>query len=552
MKSLRVLSYAINGRGMGHLVRQLAILRWIRRIAAFLDLRCELWVLTSSEADTLARREGVCAFKMPSKAMLRDAGIEPSRYLSVARSWTLNIMSGLQPSLLLVDTFPGGSFGELIAALEMAPQRVLVARRVRPEIAADAAYSALLPLYHRHIVPDDRDTGAILIREREELLARDRAREALGASDSDRVVYLTLGGGGDVAAPRALPRLAERLVERGWHVVVGAGPLYDGPEKRGPRLTWMSRYVPMELFAGFDVAVSAGGYNGFHELMYCGVPTVFLPQPRISDDQTERVERAEAAGAGRLAARLEDVPDLVAEMLADGESPGKARALVPTNGARAAALAALATVLPETDLALAERVLTPRLLASTAGLNSAATARVLDVVRILSGGTPSEVARRRALLSELADQGIDVARVQADLDARDADARVERFFDTLRCHEIPLDTAVTLLKGLRRKFPAASGAELADAIDKILATCGRFRDWMGAVSLLRAVPTQRSFPVAEFARGLADWLAHEEDLFDALRSFARLEGQGQRTVAEVVRLLRASSAAGHAAGEAGT
>jgi UDP-N-acetylglucosamine--N-acetylmuramyl-(pentapeptide) pyrophosphoryl-undecaprenol N-acetylglucosamine transferase len=131
--TLTVVSYAINGRGMGHLTRQLAILRWIRRIAAVLDVGVEPWVITSSEADTLARREGVPSLKMPSKAMFRDADMDPARYLAVARSWVLNAIAGLRPDLLLVDTFAGGSFGELVASLELAKTRVLVRRRVRPE-----------------------------------------------------------------------------------------------------------------------------------------------------------------------------------------------------------------------------------------------------------------------------------------------------------------------------------------------------------------------------------------------------------------------------------
>ncbi|MEC7986403.1 MAG: hypothetical protein VX278_14655 [Myxococcota bacterium] len=110
---LRIVSYAINGRGVGHLVRQLSILRWIRRLCSVLDVSVETWVLTSSEADTLARREGVPAIKMPSKAMLRDAKINPTRYLRIARGWTLQAITSLSPDILIVDTFPSGSFGEL-------------------------------------------------------------------------------------------------------------------------------------------------------------------------------------------------------------------------------------------------------------------------------------------------------------------------------------------------------------------------------------------------------------------------------------------------------
>lgn len=540
MKNLRIVSYAINGRGMGHLVRQLAILRWVRRITGVLGVPTECWVLTSSEADTLARREGVCAFKMPSKAMMRDAGLDPSRFMSVSRAWTLNIISGLSPSLLMVDTFPGGSFGELIAALEMVPHRVLVARRVREEIENNPAYSSLLPLYERLIEPDDRETGPIMIREREELLGRKEARTRLGVVGDQKVVYLTLGGGGDVACSQVLPTLTARLLERGHHVVVGAGPLYEGEEVRGPGITWMSRYVPMELFAGFDVAVSAGGYNSFHELMYCGVPTVFAPQPRISDDQERRTLTAQEAGAGRQAQTIDEVPDLVEELLGDEGASDKARAMVPRNGAKAAALSALSSLLPAEDLAMASKVLTPSLWAAP-GRRQIPVSQILEVLRILTGGTPTEIAGRKVILAELADRGIDVDAVEADMNASD---RVERFFAAVAKTKAPHDHALSLLKALRRKFPAAGGGDLLEAVEALFEVWGGFNDWMGAVSLLRAVPVQRSYDLRSFVAAASTWLAEEEDLFDAQRAFAHLESAGQRPVAEVLRLLARGGSAG--------
>lgn len=556
MSRLRVVSYTINGRGMGHLVRQLAILRWVRRISALLDVKCECWVLTSSEADTLARREGVPAFKLPSKAMMRDAGIEPARYLAVARTWVLNAIAGLAPDLLLVDTFPGGSFGELVAALEIVPHRVLVARRVRDEFASEDAYRALLPLYERHIAPDERGTGPILIRERAELLDRGAARHALGIAGDRRAVYVTLGGGGDVACAATIPSLSETLRARGWHVVVGAGPLYQGPELRGDGITWIDRYVPMELFPGLDAAVSAGGYNAFHELMFAGVPTVFLPQPRIADDQEERVRRAEAAGAGRVAASIDEVPALLE---APGD-PAAARALVPVNGARAAAVAALATVLPERDLAMAARVLTPELFDAMQDWTARDPTALLSLLRVLVGRTPSEQARRRAVLLELADEGesrgvdrVDGAAADAVTDGDDnggdsAAARVRTFTAATRACQVPIDSALALVRGLRRKFPAASAGELVSACDVLFQAWAPFQDWMGAISLIRAVPTQRGYRLTAFAHDVAAWLAAEDDLFDALRAFTRLENGGARTVAECLRVLRASAQASGAGG----
>lgn len=526
MKRVVVVGYAINGRGMGHLVRQLAILRQVRRLAAMLEVKAECWVLTTSEADTLARREGIPALKMPSKAMLRDAGIEPARYLAVARTWVMQTLAGLQPDVLVVDTFPAGSFGELTAALELARKRVLVARRVRPEFEADPTYQALRPLYDAEITPDARDTGPVLIREPAELMDRDAARAALGVHEGQRAVYLSLGGGGDPAARQVLPRAVTLLRRHGWHVVVGAGPLYDGPECRGDGITWLSRYVPVELLPGVDAAVSAGGYNSFHELMMAGVPTVFLPQPRIADDQAERVDRAVAAGAGRRAARLEDVPAL----LEDPGDPAAARAMVPDGGARAAARAVLSQVLDPADVAAADALLTPSLLALLRQAGGDDLASGIELLRILGSG-PAAAARRRAAVQELRAAGVAVD------DPGAPGPLVARFVTLCSTHGLALDTALALLRALRRKFPAATPADLVAGAEALFAAWAPFDDWMGAVSLLRAVPTQRTLTLPAFAAGMATWLSGEEDLFDALRDFSRLEGRGARSVEEVLRTL---------------
>ncbi|MEL6343337.1 MAG: hypothetical protein AAFV53_09375 [Myxococcota bacterium] len=523
--ALRIVSYAINGRGMGHLVRQLAILRWVRRYSALLDARVECWVLTSSEADTLARREGVPALKMPSKAMMRDAGIDPHRYLSIARGWVLNAIIGLQPDVLIVDTFPAGSFGELVTVLELARCRVLVQRRVKDAFAEEDAYQTLLPMYHRRLSPDDRQTGPIVIREREELMSRDAARAALGVPDGARAVYLSLGGGGDPSAAGLLPRACRMIRDAGWHVVVGAGPLYDGEELRGEGITWLDRYVPIELFPGLDAAVSAGGYNSFHELMFAGVPTVFLPQPRIADDQVARVDRAVAVGAGRRAASLDEVVAL----LNDPGDAEAARRLVPDNGARKAAAAVLSLVASPDDVDRAVEILTPALVGQLEG-EGWGLARGLEVTKLLTGASPSALARRAALLEEPAPEG-------------DPAKRVAGFFQLCAHHQVPPDIAVSLLKALHRKFPATRGEPLVEGAQRLFEVWARFDDWMGAVSLLRAVPTQRQLPLDAFAALIAAWLEDHDDLFDALRELSQMERHGDRSIAESLTLLTAGGGA---------
>ena len=98
----------------------------------------------------------------------------------------------------------------------------------------------------------------------------------------------------------------------------------------------MSRY-----FAAFDAAVAAAGYNAFHELIHLGVPSLFVPMHRETDDQPARARWAAAAGAGLAVAGPAD-PHLERELerLLDPASARRSRALAELGGANGAGEAA--------------------------------------------------------------------------------------------------------------------------------------------------------------------------------------------------------------------
>ena len=95
---------------------------------------------------------------------------------------------------------------------------------------------------------------------------------------------------------QAQGRSSEADIE--WlHLLVGAGPLYRGRPLFGPRIAWQTQTGTAELLGGCDLAVCAAGYNSYNELMLAGVPTIFLPQEKVADEQDRRAESAERAGA---------------------------------------------------------------------------------------------------------------------------------------------------------------------------------------------------------------------------------------------------------------
>jgi UDP-N-acetylglucosamine--N-acetylmuramyl-(pentapeptide) pyrophosphoryl-undecaprenol N-acetylglucosamine transferase len=368
-KPLRIVNYAINGVGTGHVTRLIAISRWLRRHAKRLEVEAEIYFLTSSEAGALLFAERFPAFKLPSRTVVAEAGIDETRFVDLARRWVGETLNALEPDLLLVDTFPQGYFEELGPLLIECPKTAFIYRPLKeihaglPEFQnALSHYNLILvPEYEQNepvlVPPSVRDRvryiGPMMLRERAEILSREEARKVLGIANDRLAVYISAGGGGD---PNA-----ERLIEAGYkalsgipglHLVIGAGPLYRGNCIYSDHLTWLAQGNAAEFMAAFDIAVSAAGYNSFNELMHFGVPAVFLPQEKWADDQKARAERAVSAGAavvlesGADGLALRQIIERFRDPAERVSAARSARNLVPHNHASEAATALLRLLIP--------------------------------------------------------------------------------------------------------------------------------------------------------------------------------------------------------------
>jgi hypothetical protein len=103
-----------------------------------------------------------------------------------------------------------------------------------------------------------------------------------------------------------------------------------------------STYPMSRYYLAFDGAVAAAGYNAFHELVRFGVPTLFVPMRRETDDQPARASYAAQAGVGLAVDGPGDgrITDRLGEFL-DPERRGamkeRLQQLRPDNGAAEAA-----------------------------------------------------------------------------------------------------------------------------------------------------------------------------------------------------------------------
>lgn len=314
---MRVVCYAINGSGIGHLQRLTAIARWLRRFAAESATPLEIFFLTSSEASQLLFAENFASFKLPSRQVLANAGIDTEKFIPLAKQWTAQTLKILAPDLLLVDTFPAGYYDELLENLPLCRQTAVIHRPLKFDNLDKTAFYEALSQYETIIVPEDKNTadieipselesrikifGAIMSREKEELTGREIVRRRLNIPTGDLVIYLSAGGGGDAQTEQRIIYFYETLAELPKvKLVIGAGALYRGRRIYAPNIVWLANENAFEMMRGFDMAISAAGYNTFHELLFAGIPTIFIPQEKWADDQFRRALRAVQAEAAMM------------------------------------------------------------------------------------------------------------------------------------------------------------------------------------------------------------------------------------------------------------
>ena len=521
-KRISFLSYAVNGAGLGHVVRQVALQKWLQRLCRAHGVKSEHWFLTTSEADGLVFREGFAAFKLPSKSIVEGAGIDKLAYLALAKQWVWHSVGLLRPDVLLVDTFAEGSFHELPAVLDLVRTRVLVQRPVKEEFARRPGHAALLRAYDRVVVPEHEDdepglralldidsdrlafVGPMVRVDRHAVFDRAEARRRLGVAEGARCVLVTGGGGGDDGVGPLFDLVEAALAaDRSAHIVYGAGPLYRGAPRHGVGCTWFAGHDLAEHASAFDIAVTAAGFNTVHELLLLGVPLLCVPQEKIADDQLARSRRYAERGA-LVVGEVDGVAPALRALLADDNRraalSAAALAIMPENHARDAALAVLQTVWP------------PSLVAATARLVTA------DVV-----------ARVHAFGDDIGDV-FDLALALAGHDDR-AGLMLRDVEAALAIVAVTTTRAallVAMADQLQRKFRVVKLAPLLEAVGAdVLRGQGA-----GVIEALRALPPERQVDAAV--------------VVDALqRAAARvgLSGEGLLAVAARLRSSRPPSAA---------
>ncbi|MGI9491982.1 MAG: hypothetical protein ACR2QF_06235, partial [Geminicoccaceae bacterium] len=286
----RVLFITINGVGMGHLTRMLAIAR-----------RCpepiEPVFLTMSQALKVVREQGFLAEYVPSRTYLNCDLVRWNGYL---RDEVVELISFYDPAVVLFDG--NVPYQGIIDAIKANPDPWYVWSRRGMWRAGNADILARERFFDAVLEPgdlaDDYDHGLttqyrgrtrrvkpIRLLDSNEMLPRDKAKRELGL-DAERPAVLIQLGAGNNFDYRSIHKTAFTHITERHHadIAVGEWLISENPMELPDNVVRLPSYPFARYFNAFDLAISAVGYNSFHELIYAGLPTILVPNEAMEQD----------------------------------------------------------------------------------------------------------------------------------------------------------------------------------------------------------------------------------------------------------------------------
>jgi hypothetical protein len=233
---------------------------------------------------------------------------EPQEFSAQVRHKLL----GEEFDYLVVDTFPRGIIGELVALLPQLTdgKKIFVARDLNPDYVERYALRQFVPQHYDLVLNPGENHGPLgdlavatapwLIKDSEAFgSAHMAAFKDLLAVDSASKLLLVVSSGQDnrifedlaLAARAKFPGLAVRFLSM-------------VPPQILDQAMWVRHWPGIDLVACSGVVVSSAGYNIAAESTALGVPLIALPQERLYDRQHSRIAASAVSAAYDIAGAL--------------------------------------------------------------------------------------------------------------------------------------------------------------------------------------------------------------------------------------------------------
>jgi UDP-N-acetylglucosamine--N-acetylmuramyl-(pentapeptide) pyrophosphoryl-undecaprenol N-acetylglucosamine transferase len=301
---MKILISAINGAGLGHVTRSLAVVRRLKKICP----DCEFLFLTSSEASGIIWNEGFASVKIPSWVSMERTDLKLNDWQQLNKSIAIATVNSFRPDVLIADSFPFGEYGELAPILSRIGKRIIILDYF-PKFLRRLDFQKALSMFNMIIFPFNEGdislpftingpvewVGSILYESPNDALQKDEARQQLGLSENEDYYFISLGGGGYSTYGKVVEWIYENISGFRDHNFVQALPPLPSQFQYPPKpinLSYVSRFPISEYFNAFTGAISAVGANTSTELIQFGIPTIWTPYPTdLAPDQKWRAQK---------------------------------------------------------------------------------------------------------------------------------------------------------------------------------------------------------------------------------------------------------------------
>ncbi|MFM9281219.1 glycosyltransferase [Paenibacillus jiagnxiensis] len=306
MSEGRILFVPTNGSGLGHLTRLLGLARRIKK----LNEELEIIFLSTSPAMHLIMREGFLGYYQPARSSFSQDFTVKS-WNELLNKLLSTILQLHKPNILVFDG--ATPYDGIVSTFhEHESMQTIWIRREQNKKRPNGQTRNEGSLFDKIIVPGEAGVEfrkesehvsycePVIYLDKSELLPRETVRKEWRLHPNDKLVYIQLGAG-NINDIHSVIATIISVVEKRQDVRIVLGESMIG--KRlffdNDKVMILRDYPNSLYFNAFDLAISAAGYNTFHELMHFSVPTIFIPNENTSrDDQVERATRAEKSGSG--------------------------------------------------------------------------------------------------------------------------------------------------------------------------------------------------------------------------------------------------------------
>ena len=307
-KGPALLLISSNGAGMGHLTRLVAYARRVEPdlVPHFLSL---------SQAVGVVAQYGYPFEYVPSAGAI---GLSSKRWQDLFTERLSDAVSRLGPAVVVFDgTWPYDGIQRVREAYPDAPwvwsRRGMWRRGSSAEQIAKAAWfdDVLAPGELAEAYDKGATSGASGIRlgpvtllDVDELDDRDTARRKLGLPLDRRLALVAMGAGNISDTTHDAGAVMAALRQLSVEICVTQTEIADSHRTQSD-VHVIQEFPLSRRFRAFDLAVSASGYNSFHELLRFGIPTLFIPnQDTALDDQEARARFASDKGLAHMLERV--------------------------------------------------------------------------------------------------------------------------------------------------------------------------------------------------------------------------------------------------------